>query len=267
MPGDPANVGHASELVIGVNVKDVFDGQSSAKEVATSGVHDTLGLTGGSGSLSNRPYVSRSSTEKKGSTGTHVENEQRIFRRHDLRRAVVRDFGGLFVPPLITSLGPGHVVARAAEDEDMLDTGRLLDGSVRNNLGRDRLSATTALVRGDEDARLAVVHPITEGLRRETGEHDRVHSANSRAGEEGGDGLPCHGKVDGHGVALLHAERLEHVRDAADLAQELRVRDLAALVRLVCLVDDRRLCARARVRLDSGTAGADARRFPPYRGA
>ena len=162
MPSDPANVGHASELVIGVNVKDVLDGQSSAKEVATSGVHDTLGLTGGSGSLSNRPYVSRSSTEKKGSTGTHVENEQRIFRRHDLRRAVVRDFGGLFVPPLVATLCPRNLVSSALEHQDVLDDRALLDRSVGNDLGGNRLSTSATFVRGNQDARLAVVHAIPE---------------------------------------------------------------------------------------------------------
>lgn len=162
MTSDPANVGHASKLVIGVNVKDVLDSQSSAEKVATSGVHDTLGLTGGSRSLSNRPYVSRSFTEKKGSAGTHVENEQRIFRRHDLRRAVVRDLGGLFVPPLVATLCPWNLVSSALEHQDVLDDRALLDRGVGNDLGGDCLSTSATLIRGDQDARLAVVHAIPE---------------------------------------------------------------------------------------------------------
>ena len=53
--------------------------------------------------------------------------------------------------------------------------------------------------------------------------------------------MPSHRKINRDGVALLDAPRLEHVRDGADLAEELSVGDLRALVWLVCLVDDRRL--------------------------
>ena len=42
--GDPTDIGHAGELVIGMDVKDILDGQCCAKEVATSSVDDTLGL-------------------------------------------------------------------------------------------------------------------------------------------------------------------------------------------------------------------------------
>ena len=44
MTGDPADVGHAGEAVIWVDVEDVLDGESGAQEVATGGVDDALGL-------------------------------------------------------------------------------------------------------------------------------------------------------------------------------------------------------------------------------
>ena len=44
MPGDPADVGHAGELVLRVHVKDVLDGERGAEEVPAGGVHDALGL-------------------------------------------------------------------------------------------------------------------------------------------------------------------------------------------------------------------------------
>jgi hypothetical protein len=43
---DPTDIGHAGELVLGVDIKDILDGQGSAEEVTTSGVDDTLGLAG-----------------------------------------------------------------------------------------------------------------------------------------------------------------------------------------------------------------------------
>jgi hypothetical protein len=48
---DPADIGHARELVVGVNVKGVFDSHSSAKEVAAGRVYDTLGFAGRAGGL------------------------------------------------------------------------------------------------------------------------------------------------------------------------------------------------------------------------
>ena len=44
--GDPADVSHASEAVVGVDVEYVFNGEGSAKEVPRRGVDDTLGLSG-----------------------------------------------------------------------------------------------------------------------------------------------------------------------------------------------------------------------------
>ena len=49
--GDPSDIGHASELVIGVDVKHVFDSQESSEEVSSCRVDDTLGLSCRSRSL------------------------------------------------------------------------------------------------------------------------------------------------------------------------------------------------------------------------
>lgn len=63
------------------------------------------------------------------------------------------------------------------------------------------------------------------------------------AREERSDSVPCHGKVNGHGVALLDAPGLEDIGDSAHFAEELGVGNLRALVGLVCFVDDGRLDA------------------------
>jgi hypothetical protein len=51
MAGNPTNISHAGELVVGVYVKDVLDSQSGAEEVSTSSMNDTLRLAGGARSL------------------------------------------------------------------------------------------------------------------------------------------------------------------------------------------------------------------------
>lgn len=45
MTSDPSDIRHAGELVVWVNVKDVFDGKLGAEEVSSSRVHDSLGFS------------------------------------------------------------------------------------------------------------------------------------------------------------------------------------------------------------------------------
>lgn len=43
---DPSDVGHTSETISRVDIKDIFDGQSRTKEISTSGVYEPLGFAG-----------------------------------------------------------------------------------------------------------------------------------------------------------------------------------------------------------------------------
>jgi len=65
-----------------------------------------------------------------------------------------------------------------------------------------------------------------------------VDGADTGTSQERGCGLPSHGEVDGDGVALLDAIGFQDVCDAADLAKQFGVGNVAALARLICLVDD-----------------------------
>jgi hypothetical protein len=172
---------------------------------------------------------------------TYIENKQWILRGHDLRGAVVRNLCGLLVPPLVAALCPRNFIACPLEDEHVLDAGALFDCCVCNDFCRDRLPATTAFIRSDEHAGLAVVHPVAERLRAKPGEHDRVYSADAGTREESSDGLPSHRQIHRDRVALLDAERFENIGDAADFAEQFGVCDLTAFVWFVCFVNDCRL--------------------------
>jgi hypothetical protein len=52
---DPADVGHAGESVIRVDIEDILDGQGGTQKVPSGRVDDTLGLSGRAGGL--RAYI------------------------------------------------------------------------------------------------------------------------------------------------------------------------------------------------------------------
>ena len=67
---------------------------------------------------------------------------------------------------------------------------------------------------------------------REAAEHHAVRRADARAGEHRDGQLRDHRHIDRDPIALLHAERAQRVREAADLVEELAVRDRARVARL-----------------------------------
>lgn len=48
---DPANIGHAGKLIIGVDIEDIFYSQGRTEQVTASRVYDTLRLARGAGRL------------------------------------------------------------------------------------------------------------------------------------------------------------------------------------------------------------------------
>lgn len=65
-----------------------------------------------------------------------------------------------------------------------------------------------------------------------------MDSADTDTGKNGDNGLGNHGQVNGNSVTLLDTHLLEGPGDLADVAEELRVGDIAATLGLVGLVDD-----------------------------
>ena len=56
---NPADIGHTGELVLGVDIEDVLEGQSSSEKVTTSGVNNTLWFTSGSRGLEKPGFAVR----------------------------------------------------------------------------------------------------------------------------------------------------------------------------------------------------------------
>lgn len=160
---------------------------------------------------------------------------------HDLGRAVCGDSLGLLVPPLVAPCRPRNFLSGSLQYQNVLNEGTILERSINNSLGGDRLASALALVGGDDDTAFAVLDSVTQGLGGKAGEDHRVDGADSSAGKEGGHRLPVHGKVDRDGVALLDAEALEDVGDTADFCEEFAISDFFAVGRLVCFVNNSNL--------------------------
>ena len=145
------------------------------------------------------------------------------------------------MPPLVTALRPRNLISRAPENKNVLDVRAAVERRVDNSLGRNSLPTATPFVGSKDDATLAVIDAVTKCLRRKAGKHHRVDGADARTCKEGGDGLPCHGKVDRHSVALLDSEGFEHVGNAGDFVQQFSKADVTARAWLISFVDDRSL--------------------------
>ena len=64
------------------------------------------------------------------------------------------------MPPFVAPLGPGDSAPGPLEDENVLDFGTVLNGGIDNGLGGDGLSTPSALIRGDQNAGLAIFDAV-----------------------------------------------------------------------------------------------------------
>ncbi|CAM5721014.1 hypothetical protein STENM223S_03407 [Streptomyces tendae] len=185
-------------------------------QVAAGGVQDALRLT-------------------RGARG--VEDEQRVLGAERLRGVLAALPVDHVVPPHVAALGPGDVLAGAADDEDVLHVVHPGDGLVHGRLQGGRLAAPVAAVGGDDDPRVRVLDAGGERVGRETAEDDRVRGADAGAGQHRDGGLRDHRHVDGDPVALAHPELQQSVGRLGHLVLELGVGDGAAVARLALEVD------------------------------
>ena len=59
MTGDPADIGHAGEPVLWVDIEDVLEGQGGSEKVTTSSVNNALWLASGSRGLRESGFTVR----------------------------------------------------------------------------------------------------------------------------------------------------------------------------------------------------------------
>ena len=142
------------------------------------------------------------------------------------------------MPPEITAISPGHFSTGTLINQNAMHIGALLESLIDDALGADNLATTLTLIGSNNDLGTGVNDTVTERVGGETGENDRVDSANARASQESNHGLWNHRKVDSNSVTLLDALLLQGPSDAGDFTEQLSVGNIPALIGLIGLVDD-----------------------------
>lgn len=76
------------------------------------------------------------------------------------------------MPPVITTFNEVDWVPCPLQNENVFDVRAVLDRVISEVLDRNSLAAATALVRSNDDARLAVIDTVLQRLGGETAEYD-----------------------------------------------------------------------------------------------
>ena len=219
--GHPADVGRAPEDILRLDVEHPAHRQHRPQQVAAGAVLHPLRLAG---------------------RARRVEDEERVLGADPFRLAGVGLLGDELVQPQVARRRECDVAAGALVDDDVADAFAAAHRQrfVDDRLERQVAAAAGLLVGRDHGDRTRIDDPLLQRLGREPAEHDRMRRADPGAGLHRHHALDRHRHVDEHAVALLDAERLEPVREAANPLVELAVGDLRhrAVVRFE---DDRNL--------------------------
>ncbi len=221
VPGDPADVSGAPVDVLLLEIEHPLHRHQRVHQVAAGRVHDTLGLAGGAGG---------------------VERVKRMLGVELGRRAYGALLRDQLVPPDVAPLAHLHLGAGAPEHHAMHDRGASLERLVDVGLERYLLSAAPSAVGRDAHLGLGIIDTVDQRLGRKAAEDHRMDRADTSARQHRDHRLGHQRHVDRDAIALLHAEALERVGRARDLARQHLVGQHAGVARLA-LPDERRLVA------------------------
>ena len=200
-----------NDVLLRLDVKDLPVRPRDLGQVTTGRVQDALGL---------------------GGRARGVHHVQRVLRVVRLRCVLGRLPGHRVVPPHVTALGPVDFLAGAPHHENGLDVRAVPEGLVHRRLQRDGAAAAVPAVGGDDRVRVTVENPGAERVCGEPAEDHHVRRPEAGTGEHRDHGFRDHRHVDGHPVALAHAQLGERVGGPAYLVFQFGVGDHPLVARL-----------------------------------
>ena len=126
-----------------------------------------------------------------------------------------------------------HVLAGALQHHHAANAAAALrQRLVGGFLELDDLAGAPAAVGRDQHGGGGVLDAVLERQRREPAEYHRMNRADARAGVHRDNRLDGQRHVDDHAVALLHAQRLQRVGEAAHVGMQLAIGHVAHVARL-----------------------------------
>ncbi len=195
-----------------------------------------------------------------GRRARRVEQVEEVFGLHRLARTRLGIRGLALddvVPPVVSAVLHLHVAAGPAQDDAVLDGGRVLERRVGVLFQRHRRPAAPGFVLGNQHLAPHVLEPPAERVGGEAAEDDRMRGTEARAGEHRDRELGDHPHVDPDRRSLPHAERLQAVREADDFGLEIGEGELAPVVLRLALPEVRDLVAVPRLDVAIDAVEAD----------
>ena len=114
---------------------------------------------------------------------------------------------------------------RALKNDHVLDGRTMFSGLIDDLLELDLAPPAIAAVGGDDDLTSAVIDAVADGVRRKSGKDHSVRRPDAGTGEHGDGQGRDKRHIQGHAIAGLYAEALEHVGKPRDFLMQLKVRD------------------------------------------
>jgi hypothetical protein len=99
-----------------------------------------------------------------------------------------------------------------AHHDDVLQRWEIAHRPIDRLLHRSRPALAPGTVDRDQHLCLGHRHPLYDGRRRDTSEHDVVRRADARARQHRNHNLRDHRQIDPHHIALLDPEILQRIR-------------------------------------------------------
>ena len=247
MARDPADIGGAPvDIGVGLEIEDVFVGERHLGEITPGGVHNAF---------------------RFGSRARRVQQVQQLFAVERHRRALAAGIGHQVVPPVVSTLGHGHIGIAPVDNDHILDSGRTcIESGIDIHL--ESRGGTPAITRvgGDDQPCLCIVAAIDNRVGREPAKDHRVGNTDTGARQHGDSELWDHGHIDRYAIASGQTQTFQYVGELGDLVEQTAIGDRSGIARFALpMIGDLVALASLDVTVEAVVADVELAANEPFR--